>query len=156
MADPHWTRQKAIARRRALIATPIIAAAVACVFGFAALDNAGSEDRFDLDDPAPAATTGPPATNKIFNPVASAAPTAGPDPTVDPPNLPEPPPVPNPPDPPQDEPEPEPEPEPEEDRGVYYANCTAARRAGAAPIYRGEPGYRRALDRDNDGVACDT
>nr|WP_231497329.1 excalibur calcium-binding domain-containing protein [Arthrobacter sp. MA-N2] len=38
---------------------------------------------------------------------------------------------------------------------VYYANCTAARAAGAAPIYRGQPGYRSALDRDNDGIACE-
>jgi general secretion pathway protein G len=38
---------------------------------------------------------------------------------------------------------------------VYYANCTAARAAGAAPIRRGEPGYRAALDRDGDGVACE-
>jgi Excalibur calcium-binding domain len=38
---------------------------------------------------------------------------------------------------------------------VYYANCTAARAAGAAPLYRGEPGYRAALDRDDDGVACE-
>lgn len=38
---------------------------------------------------------------------------------------------------------------------VYYANCTAARAAGAAPIYRGQPGYRPALDRDNDGIACE-
>ncbi|WP_414638824.1 excalibur calcium-binding domain-containing protein [Actinophytocola sp.] len=40
--------------------------------------------------------------------------------------------------------------------GVYYANCSAARAAGAAPLYRGEPGYRPALDRDDDGVACET
>jgi Excalibur calcium-binding domain len=39
---------------------------------------------------------------------------------------------------------------------VYYPNCAAARAAGAAPILRGQPGYRRALDRDNDGVACET
>ena len=39
---------------------------------------------------------------------------------------------------------------------VYYANCTEAREAGAAPLYRGQPGYRAALDRDNDGVACET
>ncbi|MEO8265534.1 MAG: excalibur calcium-binding domain-containing protein [Ilumatobacteraceae bacterium] len=26
---------------------------------------------------------------------------------------------------------------------------------GAAPIYVGEPGYRSALDRDKDGVACE-
>lgn len=38
---------------------------------------------------------------------------------------------------------------------VYYANCSEARAAGAAPIYRGEPGYRSGLDRDNDGVACE-
>lgn len=37
----------------------------------------------------------------------------------------------------------------------YYANCTAARAAGAAPIMRGEPGYRSGLDRDGDGVACE-
>ena len=38
---------------------------------------------------------------------------------------------------------------------VYYQNCTAAREAGAAPIYQGQPGYRAALDRDKDGVACE-
>lgn len=41
-------------------------------------------------------------------------------------------------------------------QGAYYANCDEARRAGAAPIRRGEPGYRSGLDRDNDGIACDT
>ena len=39
-------------------------------------------------------------------------------------------------------------------RGAF-ANCTQARAAGAAPLYRGEPGYGRHLDRDNDGVACE-
>ena len=38
---------------------------------------------------------------------------------------------------------------------AYYANCAAARAAGAAPLFRGEPGYRSALDRDNDGIACE-
>jgi len=38
---------------------------------------------------------------------------------------------------------------------VYYANCAAARAAGAAPLYAGQPGYRSALDRDSDGVACE-
>lgn len=38
---------------------------------------------------------------------------------------------------------------------VYFKNCSAARAAGAAPIRRGEPGYRPGLDRDNDGVACE-
>ncbi|WP_156425224.1 thermonuclease family protein [Mycobacterium sp. GA-1285] len=39
---------------------------------------------------------------------------------------------------------------------VYYSNCAAARRAGAAPLMAGEPGYRPALDRDSDGVACES
>ncbi|MEY2467541.1 MAG: hypothetical protein QOF21_239 [Actinomycetota bacterium] len=38
---------------------------------------------------------------------------------------------------------------------AYYENCDAARRAGAAPLHRGDPGYRAGLDRDNDGVACE-
>ena len=39
--------------------------------------------------------------------------------------------------------------------GVSYANCTAVKAAGAAPIYRGDPGYSSKLDRDGDGVACE-
>jgi Excalibur calcium-binding domain len=38
---------------------------------------------------------------------------------------------------------------------AYFANCAAAEAAGAAPISRGQPGYRPELDRDGDGVACD-
>lgn len=40
-------------------------------------------------------------------------------------------------------------------KAAHYANCTAARAAGAAPLRRGEPGYRPGLDRDNDGIACE-
>jgi hypothetical protein len=40
-------------------------------------------------------------------------------------------------------------------QGAYYPNCGSARAAGAAPIDRGEPGYRVELDRDEDGVACE-
>jgi len=36
-----------------------------------------------------------------------------------------------------------------------FANCAAARAAGAAPVRRGEPGYGPHLDRDNDGVGCE-
>src|SRR5688572_13255861 len=39
---------------------------------------------------------------------------------------------------------------------VSYANCTAVKAAGAAPIRRGEPGYSTSLDRDGDGIACET
>ncbi|NAZ84479.1 deoxyribonuclease, partial [Kineococcus sp. R8] len=38
---------------------------------------------------------------------------------------------------------------------VAYANCAAARAAGAAPLHRGEPGYAPRLDRDDDGTACE-
>ena len=38
---------------------------------------------------------------------------------------------------------------------AYYSDCPAARAAGAAPIRVGEPGYRPALDRNKDGVACE-
>lgn len=41
------------------------------------------------------------------------------------------------------------------ERSVYYRNCDAARAAGVAPIYRGEPGYREGMDGDNDGIACE-
>lgn len=39
--------------------------------------------------------------------------------------------------------------------GGAYANCAAARAAGAAPVRRGEPGYGQHLDRDNDGIGCE-
>ena len=38
---------------------------------------------------------------------------------------------------------------------VYYANCSAARAAGDAPVMRGQPGYSSKLDRDHDGVGCE-
>jgi hypothetical protein len=37
-----------------------------------------------------------------------------------------------------------------------YTSCAQARAAGAAPLYAGQPGYSRSLDRDGDGVACET
>lgn len=51
---------------------------------------------------------------------------------------------------------PAPKPAPADPPSAYYANCAAARAAGAAPLHRGEPGYRSALDRDGDGTACET
>ncbi len=41
------------------------------------------------------------------------------------------------------------------EKSVYYRNCDAARAAGAAPIYRGSPGYRPEMDGDSDGIACE-
>lgn len=78
------------------------------------------------------------------------------------------------PEPAAQEPEPEPEPEPaaEEPEPVAeepappapapapaparpFTSCAQAREAGAAPLYRGDPGYSPRLDRDKDGVACE-
>ncbi len=39
--------------------------------------------------------------------------------------------------------------------GGAFANCSAARAAGAAPVRRGDPGYGPHLDRDDDGVGCE-
>jgi hypothetical protein len=36
-----------------------------------------------------------------------------------------------------------------------YRNCAAARAVGAAPIYRGQPGYGAHMDGDRDGIACE-
>jgi uncharacterized membrane protein YgcG len=41
-------------------------------------------------------------------------------------------------------------------RALYYANCDAVRSAGKAPLRRGAAGYRAGLDRDGDGVACES
>jgi hypothetical protein len=48
-----------------------------------------------------------------------------------------------------------PAPPPSSGGEVYYPNCDAVRRAGKAPLLRGQPGYRPGLDRDGDGIACE-
>ncbi|MFD2577851.1 excalibur calcium-binding domain-containing protein [Novosphingobium colocasiae] len=40
-------------------------------------------------------------------------------------------------------------------RARFYRNCEAARAAGVAPLYAGEPGYRGGMDADGDGIACE-
>jgi hypothetical protein len=52
-------------------------------------------------------------------------------------------------------PPPAPEPPPAPSPSGAFANCAAARAAGAAPVYRGDPGYGPHLDRDDDGVGCE-
>ncbi|MFT4470541.1 DUF1524 domain-containing protein [Arthrobacter sulfonylureivorans] len=39
---------------------------------------------------------------------------------------------------------------------VYYSNCTAVKKAGAAPIKSGDPGWDKKFDRDGDGVGCES
>ena len=44
---------------------------------------------------------------------------------------------------------------PQTSSSVYYKNCAAASKAGAAPITIGQPGYRTELDPNGNGVACE-
>jgi Excalibur calcium-binding domain len=45
--------------------------------------------------------------------------------------------------------------EPDESYSTYFANCSEARAAGAAPVHYNDPGYAVHLDRDRDGVGCE-
>jgi hypothetical protein len=38
---------------------------------------------------------------------------------------------------------------------VYFPDCLAAWAFGAAPMYRGQQGYRDELDKDHNGIACE-
>lgn len=68
----------------------------------------------------------------------------------------EPPPAPAPVAPPAEQPPPPPPPaDPPPPQSTSFANCTEARDAGAAPVYRGDAGYGTHLDRDGDGVGCE-
>ncbi|MEN3123294.1 excalibur calcium-binding domain-containing protein [Janibacter sp. LM] len=51
---------------------------------------------------------------------------------------------------------PPPPPPPAAPPAAYYDNCSDAKAAGAAPVYRGQPGYGDHLDRDGDGVGCES
>ena len=93
--------------------------------------------------PPPSTTTPPPPTTAP--PPPTPAPTAAPIPTTE--YAPPPPPPPPP-------PMPVAAPLPEIGSGSYK-NCSAARAAGAAPVYRNDPGYGAHLDRDGDGVGCE-
>ena len=39
---------------------------------------------------------------------------------------------------------------------VKFRSCKDARAAGYSNMKRGEPGYSPNLDRDNDGIACES
>ena len=93
---------------------------------------------------APITTVAPTTTAPATVPPSTAAP-----PTVPPATQAPPPPAPVAAAPPATEP-----PAPPSD--VYFENCDAARAAGAAPLLSGAPGYRAGLDRDGDGVVCES
>lgn len=93
----------------------------------------------ETTETSPAATPGQTAVQPVVPPVKTRArvpvPEAGTTRPVAPPPAPK-----------QEKPAP---------KAVYYKNCTAARAAGAAPLFIGQPGYRPPLDRDKDGIACE-
>ena len=95
--------------------------------------------------PTPSASPSPtPSSSPSSSPTPSPEPTTAepsPEPTVDAPA-----------EEPAPEPPAQPEPAPQQ---AYYSSCREAKAAGAAPLYRGDPGYRSGLDRDGDGVACE-
>ena len=41
------------------------------------------------------------------------------------------------------------------ERSVTYSGCREVGRLGKAPLYAGQPGYRRNMDGDGDGIACE-
>ena len=105
-------------------------------------DSSGDETTATAPAPAPISSTAAPLVAKTPTPTPTPSPTPEAQPivaTTEPEPEPAPPPAPAPPDP-----------------NVYYKNCDAARAAGAAPLYQGDPGYRPGLDGDHDGVACES
>ena len=138
----------------------------------------------DAGSPAPATSpmvTASPSPSPTPTPSPSPTPSPAPSPTPSP--TPTPSPIPTTQAPPsqpplqplmqESEPTSEPEPTPEEEtqagggaaapapvpeprqESMYFPNCKKAKEAGAAPLYRGDPGYREELDRDRDGIACE-
>ncbi|MDD1451209.1 excalibur calcium-binding domain-containing protein [Sphingomonas sp. H160509] len=47
--------------------------------------------------------------------------------------------------------------QPAPSRKARYSTAGAAKcgRRGAAPLHRGQPGYRAGMDGDGDGIACE-
>ena len=105
--------------------------------------------------PAPASLVShKPTPSTSPSPTPSSSPSTTPTPSPEPMTA-EPTPEPTV-DTPVEEPTPEPPAQPEPaPQQAYYSSCREAKAAGAAPLYRGDPGYRSGLDRDGDGVACE-
>ena len=126
--------------------------ATACVVSVMSLALAGCGADGEGEEPStvlPAANT----EELTPTPTPTAAPTTTPTPTATPEATPEPTPKATPQATPKPTPKATPKPQP---AVVSYANCTAVKAAGKAPIRRGQPGYSTNLDRDGDGIACET
>jgi hypothetical protein len=101
-----------------------------CLAGIAVIAGGGPEDQ-PANRPAAQTLTGTPAPATTVAPLPA---TSAPEPTTQAPTL---------------------APTTSAPKPVHYANCTAVRGAGKAPLRKGRPGYRAGLDRDGDGVACE-
>jgi hypothetical protein len=134
------------------LATPV-AGAVALLGATGVIDTGQPVDHeaISTQNTAPPPTEAPPTSLHPVMPVPAAPPSTVAAPTS--------PPATDPPPPPATDPEPVVTDGPTaavDDPGhVHYDDCDAARADGAAPVYRGDPGYRTDLDRDNDGAACE-
>jgi hypothetical protein len=64
-------------------------------------------------------------------------------------------PAPPPPPPPPPAPKPKPTTTTPKPKPTFFATCEDAWRAGAAPLYWGQPGYRIELDANRNGIACE-
>jgi hypothetical protein len=143
-AGPGWWGRKSRGVKAALVAGAIVVTLV--VIGTV---SGGSSTEPPKRDETPVASTSTTVRVTTTIPPTTVAPTttAAPTTTVAPTTTAAPPVT--------AAPQPPPPPATTAPADVYYANCDAVRAAGAAPLHRGEPGYRAGLDRDDDGVACE-
>jgi hypothetical protein len=154
-----WVRMSTAQKVASATALGLASTLVFCCGGLTALGAIIGSPPQKSQEPRPAATRFV-ATPAQIAPLPSESPSASPSALPTTPAPPStttqaPPPPPPPPAPTTTEAAPPPPPPPPPPDEVYYANCAEARAAGAAPLYAGEPGYRPALDRDHDGVACE-
>lgn len=42
------------------------------------------------------------------------------------------------------------------DESIHFSSCKEAWENGYADIHKGEPGYSTTLDKDHDGIACES
>jgi hypothetical protein len=150
-----WTRMSKAQRVLSIIALGLISSTVFCCGGLSILGAIVGPASSKSPQPKPSATRTVEAPAAVLpslteSPSPTASPTQAPSPLPPTTQVPAPPPPP-----PVTTTEAAPPPAPPTPAEVYYANCAAVRAAGAAPLYEGQPGYRSALDRDHDGVACE-
>ncbi|MDO5031285.1 excalibur calcium-binding domain-containing protein [Corynebacterium sp.] len=100
-----------------------------------------------IPNPLPGIIPGPPA------PAPKPAPAPAPEPAPAPAPAPKPAPAPPPAPAPKPAPHPAPAPAPS---APYYQNCKAVWNDLGRPIRSNDPGYRSGLDRDGDGIGCES